>query len=884
MALELHSLFAKPIDRAIDGVIKADDEASLRLELEEYVITNEVATKLGRFLDAYNQYTNANGVWISGFFGCGKSHLLKMLALLLGHRDIEGRPAIDYFADKLTDDALLLGNLRRAVAIPAQSILFNIDQKADLVSKQDFDALLSVFQKVFDEMQGYYGKQAYIAQFERDLDAEGHFQPFRDAYARLAGQPWEQGRALVHLMKQRQAIAAAYAEVSGGSAEEARDILKRYREDYRSSIEDFALRVKDYIAARDREQPGFRLNFFVDEVGQYIAENVKLMTNLQTIAETLNTQCQGRAWLVVTAQQDMDAVIGDMERQQSNDFSKIMARFANRLPLNSADVAEVIQRRLLAKTDTAAASIGELYDDHAENLRTLFEFGDGTQRMKNFRDRAHFIRSYPFIPYQYELFQKAIRNLSDHNAFEGKHSSTGERSMLSVFHEVGKQMRHARLGEVATFDQMFEGIRTALKTNVQESILTAERQLDNPFALRVLKALFLVKYVDEFKSTARNIDILMRARLDLELKPHKARVEEALALLVQESYAQRHGECYEFLTDEEKDVEQRIKNIEIDTEQLNAEIQVLCFDDLISARKLKHHDSGQVFPISRRIDDHLYGRDHSLGIHLITPLRDAAERQDTALFMRSQGADDLFVVLPEDDRFFEDLLMYLRTERYVRQERGAEQRESIERIIREKGEQNASRRRHLLDQARQLLADARLIVRGEELDLRASDAKARIEQGFQTLVDRVHTSLAMLRGLSYSEADLPRHLAFTDDGTLTEAETEVLNKLKANARTGLRSTLKPLVAHFAAPPYGWDEAATLCQIAGLIGRGKLDARDGNGPLEGEALCKALPNTSAQAAITLQLQEEFSAAQVRRLRTLFEDLFDAKPQSSDGRGL
>ncbi len=83
-------IFAKPIDRPIEGVIKADDEASLRSEVEEYVLTNEVARRLEEFLDAYTHYTNANGVWISGFFGSGKSHLLKMLALLLENRAVEG--------------------------------------------------------------------------------------------------------------------------------------------------------------------------------------------------------------------------------------------------------------------------------------------------------------------------------------------------------------------------------------------------------------------------------------------------------------------------------------------------------------------------------------------------------------------------------------------------------------------------------------------------------------------------------------------------------------------------------------------------------------------------------------------------------------------------
>ncbi len=74
----------------------------------------------------------------------------------------------------------------------------------------------------------------------------------------------------------------------------------------------------------------FRLNFFVDEVGQFIGSDTKLMLNLQTIAESLNTKCAGRAWVFVTSQEDMEKVIGDRTRQQGNDFSKIQARFKTR--------------------------------------------------------------------------------------------------------------------------------------------------------------------------------------------------------------------------------------------------------------------------------------------------------------------------------------------------------------------------------------------------------------------------------------------------------------------------------------------------------------------------------------------------------------------------
>jgi len=224
MATLLRDIFAKPVDRSIDGVIKADDKASLLTELDEYVITNEIGARLEQFLDAYNNYDTANGVWISGFFGSGKSHLLKMLALLLENDEVEGQRPVEIFERKLEGNPMLAGALRKAVSIPSRSVLFNIDQKADVISKTDVDALLAVFQKVFDEMCGYYGKLPHIAQFERDLDSRGKLDDFKTAFAQFSGKPWERGRE--QALMEGKHIAAAFAEVTG---DEVKDILGQYR-------------------------------------------------------------------------------------------------------------------------------------------------------------------------------------------------------------------------------------------------------------------------------------------------------------------------------------------------------------------------------------------------------------------------------------------------------------------------------------------------------------------------------------------------------------------------------------------------------------------------------------------------------------------------------
>lgn len=182
----LQDIFLKPVNRHIDGVIKADDERSLVTEVEEYVVTRELRTAIDRFINYYGESPVVNGVWISGFFGSGKSHLLKMLALLLENRQLDGHSTLEMFLPKLEDDAVLRGNLEKICKVPSKSILFNIAQKANIVNKKHSDALLGTFIKVFDEMCGYYGKQGYIAQFERDLDSRKLLERFKEEYRKIA--------------------------------------------------------------------------------------------------------------------------------------------------------------------------------------------------------------------------------------------------------------------------------------------------------------------------------------------------------------------------------------------------------------------------------------------------------------------------------------------------------------------------------------------------------------------------------------------------------------------------------------------------------------------------------------------------------------------------
>ncbi|MCB0111926.1 MAG: BREX system P-loop protein BrxC, partial [Caldilineaceae bacterium] len=572
------------------------------------------------------------------------------------------------------------------------------------------------------------------------------------------------------------------------------------------------------------------------------------------------------------------------------DFSKIQARFKNRMKLTSQDVEEVIRQRLLRKKDEHVSLLETLYAQQQNNFKTLFAFPDGAPSNRTYRDRDHFIHTYPFVPYQFVLFQNAIENLSLHNAFEGKHSSVGERSMLEVFQEVAIAIGGTEVGHLATFDRMFDGIRSTLKTQVQRSILNAENQLDDHFAIRLLKALFLVKYIKEFKATARNLTVLMYERFESDLPALREQVATALNLLEQATYVQRNGEIYQYLTDEEKDIEEEIKATEIDNDAVADELANLIFDGVLRGRRVRYEENGQDYTVGRKLDDRIFGREQELTIHVATPFHEHFGNE-AILISQSMGRDELLVILPPNPRLRTDLVMYKKTEKYIRQTVSVAQQESTRRILAAKQTQNRERQTALETLVDELLGEAQLIVEGEELPINHGDAQNRIQRAFHYLIERTYPNLRMLRGTNFSESDISTLLQEgatlfgNEDVAVSEAERDMRGFIQANKRHSLRTSMTVLVNHFTRKPYGWHQAAVQCLLAKLIARNWVEVRQDGTLLDTpDRLAHALRNSRDFANLLFDPQIEFTATQTRGLRDFYADFFDGPPAATEAKAL
>ena len=882
-------MYEKPIDRPIDAVVKASSVEHLANELDEYVITPELAGHLNRFFDEYNDPdATGNGAWISGFFGSGKSHMLKILATLLEDGEVVGKRALDYILPKLDDDPALRGAMETArVRHPSESILFNIDTVAPNQGRTEAGALLAAFIKVFNRHCGYFdGDQQHIAKMEYDLDREGKLGAFTAAVEASTGKPWADVRksALIYAAK----ITAAFDEACDNAPGTTENVVRYYQQTYKPDIHSFAQRVKDYIDARE---PGFRLNFFVDEVGQFIAQNSSLMVNLQSVAEELNTVCEGASWVVVTSQENMEDTIGQMTDRSANDFSKIQARFKIKMQLTSKDAKEVIKQRLLAKNRDAKPELRAIYGKYRDDFPVLFDFADGSKRYRCYEDEDDFVDTYPFVPYQFDLFITAMRGLSDYNAFTGRHHSTGARSMLGVFQEVGDSLARGEGStegqDLATFDAMFEGLRNSLKSEVYGAISIAESNIDDPVAIRVLKALLLVKYCKDFKATPGNLRVLLYGSFKQNTATLGQQIKDALAELTNQLYIRRNPNtnAYEYLTDDEKDIEKEIRNTEIQTTDVRDKIGET-FKDIVGAPRATYENGAfsHSFPYNLKVNGEAVGRaryDLTLDIATDAP----AGIGD----IPASGPKTLTVALRDPDGFLNDVATFVKTSKYVNI--ASDTGELRQAII-------ADKRSTLNEQARKLRADlekliggARFFVAGVEVtDEVGGTGRGAVDAAMSELVRRSYTGLQQIKA-NYTDGDvfnscLPAQTLI--DEPLPEYAQTVLNWVGLMG-TGYTVTVggegsASLTAHFTKDEYGWPDVAVRNAVATLYGAGRVEVRKAGTLLEGAALAQALKAGRDMDKLVVAKVAAVAPERLAQVKSAYRSLVGTNPVGGDAKSI
>lgn len=890
-------MFLEKIDRNIRGVIKADQtsEEDVYQELKEYVVTYELHEHFAKFYNHYiqslNEPTDKVGVWISGFFGSGKSHFLKILSYLLENKRVKGKCPVDFFQDKIQDEAIY-EKMRQAAQIPAETILFNIDSKSPIGAKAKEDAILQVLLKVFHEHQGYYGDNLAVAELEKYLDENGYYEKFKEKFLKVAKEPWESRRHSFYFDSHY--IETALLQATPMTKEAIQNWLQHGANQIEVSIEKFAHEVNDYL---DQKDPNFRLIFFIDEIGQYIGDRRDLMLNLQTVAENLGTICKGRAWIVVTSQESIDSIV----KVKGDDFSRIQGRFDTRLSLSSISVDEVIQKRILEKHSYVSDRLKAIYVEKGPILKNVIHFTADTRAdLMGYQNEEQFAKIYPFVPYQFHLLQSVFEQVRKHGS-SGKHLSEGERSMLSAFREAGMQFMDEEEGTLIPFYAFYDTIREFLQPSITRVIERAKRNPklnDDPFHVNLLKVLFMIKYVEEIPANIDNLATLMVSHMDENKLALKEKLQQSLRKLLSQMLIQQHGEQYIFLTDDEQDVNREIAQITIEEDIMKRELYTYIFQDMYHVNRYRYSEVYD-FPFNQKMDEKSYGRQiGKIGIHILSPLSIHYHQSEQDLMMLSSGTHEIVLRLGGSTAYIEEIEEALKIEEYRKRKRIAELPENVQTIIQNKKFEIRERR----DRARGFLEEAikegSFYIHGRLVQVKGSTVKDKLNEALKLQVETTFSQLSKVDTFLEDEEELRAIIRAAEETTILDADKlstpnqlakdEIEDFISLENQMAKQITLKTLVDRFTNSPYGFRTIDLSHMIYVLLLEQKIRIRYQGKYLEpkedGELLFNLFTKPIEHAKAIVTIRKKIDQRLKNRVRRLAQDLFHIRDIATDEDGL
>jgi len=639
----LKDLFIYPIERYIPPVAKVDDvtEATVETELREYVVTAPIERALADFQEVYAESrtapTDKIGVWISGFFGSGKSHFAKVLSYLLTNPRIGGHTARELFVERLAGSprrAEIEGLLHRIGLLDSRVIMFQIKAEQDQTQKDE--SISEIMYRRYLASRGL-STDPVVASLELSLIDRGLYEAFKAEVEKRVGRSWEEERDDYLFIRSTVAeVLQAVAPQAYHCRDEALAALEMVDRGQRLTVSDLARRLVDYVdnlsvagdgstgSPRRPERPP-RLAFVMDEMGQFIGTDGQKLLELQSIAEEFATKGRGKLWLIVTAQARLHELIAGVKALEA-DFGKIGDRFDTRLALTAEDVEKVLEGRILKKRDERMPDIQAFYHDHEGALAVLSTLPGASRDLPDMTvDR--FTANTPFLPYHPTLIQAIFASVKSATA-TGFGINPEVRSMIGMAQGVLSNPANGfilgRLGRMVSMDMVYDQIAVDLQPQDKREIeglpqqLPGYRELDQ----RVLKALYLLQAVPWIAVTAETLaHALLRDVRAEDLNGLRDEIQASLERLRAARYVVPKEEgVWEFLTGTKKSFEEEVAGVTVRQIDLRREVRKALAEVLRPVGKLNYKDGLRTFDVVVRGDGEELQSGQDIVLEVYSPL------------------------------------------------------------------------------------------------------------------------------------------------------------------------------------------------------------------------------------------------------------------------
>ena len=646
----IRDVIKRDIAKKVEGVVKVFDRASLAAEFREYVVTDRLEGHVKDIIDCFTQQSEAlrrggvtrdvMGVWISGFFGSGKSHFAKILGYLLQNDQLTDDSAdrcVDVLAKHLSDTPrgksvlLRLKELERTTQ--TETILFEISSRRSLTNPNSVgEILLTEFYRHIG-----FAEHFVIARIERRLQRRGLLTKLEQTYESKFAVLWKSPEGREDLMTVRHRLADVLTEIDPAEYPDRREAKKALDDMFRHekiTAEGIADELVAWVDAQ--KAPGGKsrhLVFVIDEMGTFIGDSTEKISELNAIAEMIGNKGKGKVWLIVTSQQDLEKVV-DRTNFQPALVGRLNARFELKPHLVSDQISKVVSERILKKHPSEELPLSDLYLKYEGHIAQLADLKASRQLGKI--DKEAFIACYPFLPHQIQLAQDIFEKLS------GFRISGGVRSMIAVVMEALQDLADEEVGALVSFDQVFDAVGNDLlsqeylgASGVRAISESDERVPGTPIdPARVLKVLWLLQQITWVPRIPETIAKLLVRDFETEIALLRQKVDETLTKLQEAGYVARDeatGE-WKYLSERERTIEQAIqemirsggpKSISIATVRRTS--QQMSKEDLITRKKLNNFNvmfgkTKTPFPFAVYVDGEAIETGPDLEVAFLSPL------------------------------------------------------------------------------------------------------------------------------------------------------------------------------------------------------------------------------------------------------------------------
>ncbi len=917
--MKLKELYSKPINRAVNPAVSATkfDPETERVEIQEYVFTDEIINGLFRILDAIknNKPYDHVGIWIDGYYGSGKSHFLKYLDYCITpstredatSRLLEAVKAIDPLDDKHNlnfdyEELVSIANWLKRATI--DTCIFNLETSYDN-STDKKKAFLHVFWNEFNGKRGFNKFNITLAQnLEKPLQEKGVFEAFKQRIAE-EGEDWNNpGTAADLIDNELDWVLDIAKELAPTlSVDSIRErIIKR---DTNMSIDRFAMELASYLKDKGDD---YRLILLADEVSQFINKERDRYLNLQEIITKLSEACDNKVWVACTAQQDLSEIMDDCNIAEEKDKEgKIKGRFEVKVSLKGTQPEVITQKRILDKKEEVKPELASLYNKYKAGFDLQFKLPTSYSCYDSQQD---FVDYYPFVPYQFRLIMQVFNSFLN-LGYVAKEVKGNERSIIKVVHSTAKANADAETGKFVSFDELYnnmfeEGLQARGQKAVDNALRMARTyQTDRPektrLAIRVANVLFMVCNISQndqlnFPATIDNVTTLLVNDMETPRLTIKNEVEKIVDFLCDNNIIRREQgkqgapDAFTFYSEEEMKVAQLIQSQVVDNNTQAEQLKEI-FNKYITALKNKEQYKTRSFSVGLTIKQRTFLSNNPDVV--VEFMMDADYDTPEQLALQNSNANRMvYYVGPQyrdNKRLYNAFYWYCQAGRYmatpVTNEDNANTRKEFEKRAEELYD-------GIIKKEFEKILDTSPIISGLSVIDEAELGRKRGNDRYRIAIDKhlsgIYTKAnlvdfpSMPRTTEQLKKAILRPIQPGDyegmNAVLTDAEHEVeiyLNKQFQEVN------VSDVLAKFSKAPYGWDNICTLYVINELVRRHNRDYSYANNP-NVEISTVASRIVSESNKFTLRQAQVISPQLIQNFIAAWKEIFgiSATPATTD----